>query len=241
MRTTVPADIAGLDAGDAAATLRDRYEPLTTWQGPRPLVVAQLGQSLDGRIATANGHSHFVTGPADRVHLHRLRALCDGVLVGAGTVLADDPRLTVRQVAGDHPVRIVVCPRDGLPVNRHVFTDGAAPTWVVTRPDGQPPPASRVLRLPVAEPPVILTALAEAGIQRLLVEGGAKTVSAWLAAGLVDVLYLAVAPVIIGAGPTGLQLPPIEHMDDALRPVVREFALGNDRLYRLTFTDEAAR
>lgn len=237
---TRPADIAGLEAVDAAATLRDRYEPITTWQKPRPLVVAQLGQSLDGRIATASGHSHFVTGPADRVHLHRLRALCDGVLVGAGTVLADDPRLTVREVAGAHPVRIVVCPRDGLPANRQVFTDEAAPTWVVTRPDGQPPPASRVLRLPVTGPPAILTTLAAAGIRRLLVEGGARTVSAWLAAGLVDVLYLAVAPVIIGAGPTGLQLPPIDHMDEALRPVVREFALGGDRLYRLAFSAEAA-
>ena len=234
-----PADLADYEPAEAAGMLCDRYAPLVAWRGPRPLVVAQLGQSLDGRIATANGHSHFVTGPADRVHLHRLRALSDGVLVGAGTVVADDPQLTVRSVPGRHPVRIVVCPRDGLDPTHRVFTDGEAPTWVITGEAGQPPPADRVFRPPVGDPPAILDTLAEAGLQRLLIEGGARTVSAWLAAGLIDVLYLTVAPIIIGAGPMGLQLPAIDHMDQALRPQVQTFPLGRDRLYRLGFSAEA--
>ena len=73
----------------------------------------------------------------------------------------------------------------------------------------------------------------------MLIEGGARTLSMWLAAGLIDYLYLTIAPVIIGAGPTGVQLPPIDHMDQALRPAVESFALGTDRLYRLDFSAAA--
>ena len=76
-------------------------------------------------------------------------------------------------------------------------------------------------------------------MQRLLIEGGASTVSAWLAAGLIDELYLTIAPVIIGAGPMGLQLPAIDHMDKALRPPVNTFPLGGDQLYRLRLNAEA--
>ena len=67
------------------------------------MVVGQIGQSLDGRVATATGHSHYINGPAGLAHLHRLRALVDAVVVGVGTALADDPQLTVRRVAGPQP------------------------------------------------------------------------------------------------------------------------------------------
>src|SRR5690606_23286931 len=118
------------------------------------IVVAQIGQTLDGRIATRSGHAHYVTGPEDLVRLHRLRALVDAVVVGAGTVAADDPRLTVRRVDGRNPVRVVLDPRGRLDPVRRVFTDATAPTlWV--RASGpaalEEPPAgsSEVVHLPL--------------------------------------------------------------------------------------------
>ena len=112
------------------AELVERYGPLVAHRGP--LVLAQLGQSLDGFIASRTGHAEFVTGPEDREHLHRLRALVEAVVVGVGTVVADDCRLTVRAVPGPHPTRVVLDPSARAPLTSAVLTDGAAPTlWVV--------------------------------------------------------------------------------------------------------------
>jgi diaminohydroxyphosphoribosylaminopyrimidine deaminase/5-amino-6-(5-phosphoribosylamino)uracil reductase len=132
------------------------------------IVVGQIGQSLDGRIATPSGHSHYINGEDGLAHLHRLRALMDAVVVGIGTVLADDPQLTVRRVSGPSPARI---------------------------------------------------------------EGGANTVSRFMAAGCLDRLHIVVAPVVIGSGPAGLSLEPIETMDQALRPPVRTHSLGSEILF----------
>ncbi|WP_228447634.1 RibD family protein [Streptomyces paludis] len=91
-----------------------------------------MGQSLDGFIASRTGDADYVTGEEDREHLHRLRALADAVVVGAGTAVADNPRLTVRACAGPHPVRVVIDPYRRVPSRHQVFTDGSAPTlWVV--------------------------------------------------------------------------------------------------------------
>jgi len=110
----------------------------------RKLVIAQLGQTLDGRIATHSGHSHFVTGAEDIEHLHRLRALVDAVVVGAGTAISDDPQLTVRHVRGDNPVRVVLDPSGRVPSDRKLFQDGAAPTlWLQSRRAKPPLPAGR--------------------------------------------------------------------------------------------------
>jgi diaminohydroxyphosphoribosylaminopyrimidine deaminase/5-amino-6-(5-phosphoribosylamino)uracil reductase len=204
------------------------------------LIIAQWGQSLDGRIATQSGHSHYVTGPADIRRLHRLRALVDAVVVGSGTVALDNPRLTVRHVEGKNPVRVVLDPGGQLDPGSHVFSDGAARTLVVRRAaaDAQPAVAGDILSMPVAgadgfDPRTILLALRGQGFRRVLVEGGGITVSRFLKAKVVDRLHVTVAPLLIGSGRAALTLDPIESLDLALRPRCRYFQLGDDMLFDL--------
>ena len=91
------------------------FEPLRAGKVDNLVVVGQFGQSIDARIATASGHSHYINGPAGLAHLHRLRALVDAVVVGVGTAIADNPQLTVRRVAGPSPARVVIDPGGRLP------------------------------------------------------------------------------------------------------------------------------
>lgn len=204
------------------------------------LVIGQLGQSLDGRIATEGGHSHYVTGSADIRRLHRVRALVDAVVVGAGTVATDDPRLTVREVAGENPVRVVLDPTGRLEPDRQVFRDGAAPTVVVRRDGagGGPISEADVVRLRAGDgayftPEAILAALRDRGHRRVLVEGGGVTVSRFLQAGVLDRLHVTVAPLLIGSGRPALTLHTISSLDDAIRAPCRHFRLGDDILFDL--------
>lgn len=226
---------------DAARDLLDLYLPLQLDPG---LVIGQIGQSLDGRIATEEGHSHYITGPADILRLHRLRALVDAVVVGAGTVAADDPRLTVREVEGENPVRVVLDPNRRLGRDRAVFRDGAAPTVVVRRaPPGSSGgwPKPDLLELPAdpasadggLAPSAIVAGLRAQGLARILVEGGGVTVSRFLGAGVLTRLHVAVAPLLIGSGRHALTLPPVPSLDRALRPPCRRFRLGDDLLFDL--------
>ncbi|MFE1775631.1 RibD family protein [Streptomyces sp. NPDC059008] len=230
----------GQPASSGAAELAERYLPLCL-AGPR-IAFAQLGQSLDGFIATRTGDADYVTGAEDRRHLHRLRALADAVVVGAGTAVADDPRLTVRACPGEHPVRVVLDPQGRVPVHSGVFTDGAAPTLWVLGPGAGPTPRDAldagvdVLRLPDAgafDPERLLAVLARRGLGRVLIEGGGVTVSRFVRARALDRLYLTVAPVLLGDGVPGLRFPGTPVMRQALRPPLRRALLGEDTLFEL--------
>lgn len=201
------------------------------------VVVGQIGQSLDGRIATPAGHSHYINGDDGLAHLHRLRALMDAVVVGIGTVLADNPQLTVRRVTGPNPTRVVIDPRGKLGRNARVLADDGVRRVVVTSEDARLDLPSGVELLPVKPiagsipPSAIVAGLRELGLHRLLIEGGANTVSRFLSAGCLDRLHIVVAPVVIGSGPTGLSLKPIETMDQALRLPTRTHNLGSEILF----------
>src|SRR5665213_4538608 len=108
------------------------FEPLRAGTVDNLAVIAQIGQTLDGRIATESGHSKYINGPAGLDHLHRLRSLVDAVVIGVGTALADDPQLTVRRVAGPHPARIVIDPNGRLPPSAKVFTKDGVRRLLVT-------------------------------------------------------------------------------------------------------------
>jgi len=202
------------------------------------VIVGQIGQSLDGRVATESGHSKFVNGPAGLVHLHRLRALMDAVVVGVGTAIADDPLLTVRRVAGPQPVRIVIDPKGRLCADARVFADDGVRRLVITAQGtrcDQPPSGVEIIALPVTDgqiaPSAILAALADRGMRRILIEGGADTVSRFLAAGCLDRLHVMVAPIILGVGGPGLILPSLERADQAVRMPIRVHQIEDDVLF----------
>jgi 3,4-dihydroxy 2-butanone 4-phosphate synthase/GTP cyclohydrolase II len=235
------------DAGHEWAMLRDgvvpasrppselveRYGPLVT--AGEPLVIGQLGQSADGFIASRTGDSRNVTGEGDREHLHRLRALVDAVVVGAGTVSADDCQLTVRAVPGTNPVRVVVDPHARIPLNSCLLTDGAAPTiWLVGRDAAIPSGVGthvRPYRLHTADDfalDEILESLTALGLRRVLVEGGGRTVSRFLHAGALDRLFLTTAPILIGDGIPGIRFDGTDALSGASTGRVRRFIFGAD-------------
>ncbi len=198
-------------------------------------MIGRLAQTLDGRIAATNGSSQWIGGRGDILHTHRLRALCDVVLVGAGTVRHDDPRLTTREVAGPNPVRVILDAHRRLPTTHRVFTDGEAPTLLVATTEG---PATHgqaeVLRVPSGDGgldlPALLRALAQRGLRRIFVEGGGQTVSAFLAVGCLDRLHMTVAPVILGSGIPAFTLPGATCIADGLRFAWTVHPLGDDIL-----------
>ncbi|MBO1074328.1 bifunctional diaminohydroxyphosphoribosylaminopyrimidine deaminase/5-amino-6-(5-phosphoribosylamino)uracil reductase RibD [Roseomonas marmotae] len=178
-----------------------------------PLVTLKLASTLDGRIATRTGESRWITGPQARRAVHALRARHDAVLVGSGTLLADDPDLRCR-LPGAAPtptVRVVADARLRTPPTARLF-DHPAPVWIATRP-GQPDDALAALRargaeiveLPAAESgagldlPALLRALAVRGVTRVFAEGGAALAAGLLRAGLVDRLAWFHAPAVMGA------------------------------------------
>jgi riboflavin-specific deaminase-like protein len=215
----------------------DIFGPLRALNVDGIMAIGQLGQSLDGRVATATGHSHYINGPAGLDHLHRLRALVDAVVVGIGTAIADDPQLTVRRVLGPHPVRVVIDPNRRLPANARLLADDGVPRIILTTSGvgPSPPHGIDIVELPTSggqiAPSAILTALKERGLRRILIEGGADTVSRFLAANCLDRLHVVVAPIVLGSGRVGLTLPPIERADQALRAPMHVHRLDDEVLF----------
>lgn len=194
-------------------------------------MIAQLGQSLDGRIATLTGESRYINGRAALEHLHRIRACVDAVVVGAGTVIADNPRLTVRLCAGRSPVRVIIDPRARVPASVTCLSDQAVRTIRIQAGDAPALPGLEVIKLPAQNgsisPRAIVSALAQLGLRRLLIEGGATTISNFIDAGVIDRLHVLVAPVILGSGRPGLELAPIGKLCHAMRPATAVHVLGD--------------
>jgi riboflavin-specific deaminase-like protein len=213
------------------------FGPLQSGAVDDLVVVGQIGQSIDGRIATDGGRREFINGSEGLAHLHRLRALVDAVAIGIGTALADDPQLTVRRVSGPNPARVVIDPRGRLPADARLLAEDGARRIVMTCADKRANWPSGVEHVALASemtriaPADILAALAERGFRRLLIEGGADTLSRFLAAGRLDRLHVIVAPIILGAGRPSCALAGVTHPDHAIRPRVRAFPLGDEVLF----------
>ncbi len=232
------------DVNDASCPNRQALEQ---WLGdwPDAYVLGQLGQSLDGRIATASGHSHYINAQSSRQFLHLLRARVDAVIIGVGTALADQPQLTTRHVDGTSPVRVIIDPNARINPDNPVFNDdGVSVIHVHHEDQASPVELDHVVALTVprqkdSAPGLDLQALrdelSQRGLHRLLVEGGSTTISRFVEADMLDALYLMVAPLLIGSGPSGIALPPIETLDEAKRHRMRSLQWGEELLIEFGF------
>ena len=220
------------------------YGPLIATTAP--LVLGRIAQTLDGRIATDNGASFWISGQADILHTHRLRALFDAIVVGGRTVQADDPLLTTRLCAGPSPVRVILDTDRRLGPDYRVFRGD--PLTLVACADDVPGPdtvgAAKLLRLPRASDgglriPALLAALAARGLSRVFVEGGGVTVSRFLAAGALHRLHVTVAPLLLGSGIPAFTFPGAERPDDGRRLHWTLHRLGEDVLFDIDLTKPA--
>jgi diaminohydroxyphosphoribosylaminopyrimidine deaminase/5-amino-6-(5-phosphoribosylamino)uracil reductase len=199
---------------DEAAALNETW--LAALRLGRPWVTVKWASSLDGRIAAADGTSRWITGPEARADVHRRRAEHGAVLVGSGTVLADDPALTARQ-GGEllpwQPVPVVAGRRD-------------VPEDAALRRHPRP-----LLHVPEHDPRTVLGALHDAGVTSVLVEGGPTVASAFLAAGLADEVLAYLAPTLLGGGRTATRDLGVATITDQRRLTVRAVErLGDDLL-----------
>jgi diaminohydroxyphosphoribosylaminopyrimidine deaminase/5-amino-6-(5-phosphoribosylamino)uracil reductase len=216
---------AGLLAAEAEALNRTWSHLMRTG---RPFVTWKFAATLDGRSAARDRTSRWITGPEARADSHAMRALCGAVIVGTGTVLADNPRLTVRDadLPASPPLRVVIGTRP-LPAGAHVL-DGEAGTLVLTTHD-----------IPLA-----LEQLGKRGIHHALLEGGPTLASAFLRAGIVGEIIAYVAPALLGAGRGAIGDLGIDTIDKAVRLRISEVVLvgGDLRITATTLTkgDEGA-
>ncbi|GAA1327206.1 bifunctional diaminohydroxyphosphoribosylaminopyrimidine deaminase/5-amino-6-(5-phosphoribosylamino)uracil reductase RibD [Brachybacterium rhamnosum] len=216
---------AGIDvAGGPAAVGEELAESALDLIGPwyaraaRPAVhvILKTATTLDGRVAAADGTSRWITGPAAREHAHRVRAGVDAIVVGTGTVRADDPALTARPagaVAGPQPLRVAVGRRPVPATARIRGSDG------------------RFLQATTHDPALVIAHLAARGVRRAVLEGGPRLGTAFLRAGAVDELHAYLAPVHLGAGAAAVGDLGVTTIDGALRwRTVHVDPLGEDVL-----------
>lgn len=222
-----------------------------TSSSERPYVVLKYAQTLDGRIATTSGDSKWISGPQEREISHGLRAACDAILVGVGTVVRDDPQLTVRLVAGASPLRVVLDSTLRTPPSSKLL-DGDATTIILTTERADPVTARRLTRRGVGvrivpsdregvDIPSALEVLAGMGVRSLLVEGGAGVITSMLAAGVVDRVITSVAPTIMGAGTESVGELGIRRVSQAVALINRSVHLaGDDVLFAADVVPDAA-
>ncbi|MEY7973649.1 bifunctional diaminohydroxyphosphoribosylaminopyrimidine deaminase/5-amino-6-(5-phosphoribosylamino)uracil reductase RibD [Saccharomonospora xinjiangensis] len=209
---------AGVDVEGGLLAEQVAAGPLRAWlhreRTGRPHVTWKYATSLDGRVAAADGTSRWISGPVSRAEVHTLRSRMDAVVVGTGTVFADDPWLTVRAedgtLADRQPLRVVVGTR-GIPGDARVL-DSAAETVVFATHD----------------PDEVLAGLAERGVVDVLLEGGPTVAGAFVAGGRVDRILAYVAPALLGAGPVALRDAGVSTITEAHRWRVEEATMSGE-------------
>ena len=186
---------------------------LTVARLHRPFVVWKVAATLDGRVAAADGTSRWISSPQSRSDTHDLRATCDTIVVGVGTVLADDPHLTVRdaegRVTGEQPLRVVVDTHGRTPSEARV-RDAAADTWIATAAETGADATGHV------DLAALLALLHARGRQHVLLEGGPTLAGAFLRAGLVDRVVAYLAPTLLGDGRPALAGTGVRTLSDGI-------------------------
>lgn len=176
----------------------------------RPLVSLCYAQSIDGSLTAQRGRPLALSGPQSGRLTHRLRAQHDAILVGVGAVLADDPQLTVRRVKGRDPQPVVLDSRLRCPPGARLLSSRGGPALIASTPQAGPEAraalqaaGAQILELPAGadgcvDLPSLLDALGERGTRSLMVEGGARVITSFLTAGLVDQVIITIAPLFVG-------------------------------------------
>ena len=200
----------------------------------KKLVIAQIGQSIDGRIALNNGNSHYINNPKSIIYLHCLRSISDAIIVGSNTIKKDDPLLTTRKIKGTNPKRIIIDGSLSLNNKYKIFNDGNENIIFTKSNKNITLNNSTIFRLKEKNfTKNLITQIKKLKYKNILVEGGSKTISELINNKYIDILQFMIAPILIGSGINSLNLKEISNLNKAIRPKHNFNELENEIIVNL--------
>ena len=200
----------------------------------KKLVIAQIGQSIDGRIALNNGNSHYINNPKSIIYLHCLRSISDAIIVGSNTIKKDDPLLTTRKIKGTNPKRIIIDGSLSLNNKYKIFNDGNENIIFTKSNKNIRLNNSTIIRLEEKNfTKNFITQIKKLKYKNILVEGGSKTISELINNKYIDILQFMIAPILIGSGINSLNLKEISNLNKAIRPKHNFNGLENEIIVNL--------
>lgn len=200
----------------------------------KKLVIAQIGQSIDGRIALNNGNSHYINNPKSIIYLHCLRSISDAIIVGSNTIKKDDPLLTTRKIRGTNPKRIIIDGSLSLNNKYKIFNDGNENIIFTKSNKNIRLNNSTIIRLKEKNfTKNLITQIKKLKYKNILVEGGSKTISELINNKYIDILQFMIAPILIGSGINSLNLKEISNLNKAIRPKHNFNELENEIIVNL--------
>ena len=198
------------------------------------LVIAQIGQSIDGRIALNNGNSHYINNPKSIIYLHCLRSISDAIIVGSNTIKKDNPLLTTRKIKGTNPKRIIIDGSLSLNNKYKIFNDGNENIIFTKSNKNIRLNNSTIIRLKEKNfTKNFITQIKKLKYKNILVEGGSKTISELINNKYIDILQFMIAPILIGSGINSLNLKEISNLNKAIRPKHNFNELENEIIVNL--------
>ena len=200
----------------------------------KKLVIAQIGQSIDGRIALNNGNSHYINNPKSIIYLHCLRSISDAIIVGSNTIKKDDPLLTTRKIKGTNPKRIIIDGSLSLNNKYKIFNDGNENIIFTKSNKNIRLNNSTIIRLKEKNfTKNFIKHIKNLKYKNILVEGGSKTISELINNKYIDILQFMIAPILIGSGINSLNLKEISNLNKAIRPKHNFNELENEIIVNL--------
>ena len=200
----------------------------------KKLVIAQIGQSIDGRIALNNGNSHYINNPKSIIYLHCLRSISDAIIVGSNTIKKDDPLLTTRKIKGTNPKRIIIDGSLSLNNKYKIFNDGNENIIFTKSNKNIRFNNSTIIRLKEKNfTKNLISQIKKLKYKNILVEGGSKTISELINNKYIDILQFMIAPILIGSGINSLNLKEISNLNKAIRPKHNFNGLENEIIVNL--------
>ncbi len=200
----------------------------------KKLVIAQIGQSIDGRIALNNGNSHYINNPKSIIYLHCLRSISDAIIVGSNTIKKDDPLLTTRKIKGTNPKRIIIDGSLSLNNKYKIFNDGNENIIFTKSNKNITLNNSTIIRLKEKNfTKNLIMQIKKLKYKNILVEGGSKTISELINNKYIDILQFMIAPILIGSGINSLNLKEISNLNKAIRPKNNFNELENEIIVNL--------